>query len=278
MFSENYLNKKIPILCNTEYFNKTEYDIDIDGIIDFFNDYDDKLKKIDLSKWYYNNSKIEYKYNDFGYRSDNLNLIEYNDYVLTFGCSYSFGMGLFYEDTYSYKLAKELNLKNINLSVPGSGIDFHKLNTILFTNFFTKKKLPKMVIYQYPNDYRVRFSEVVDGSLRLFTDSGVDSDNTFDNYQYLSDYWINKKGEKYVQDLTTPLLLNNIWKFLGVPVFHITFDDYIQEYKSNYQEFEIYNIKDESTSLYELARDLSHNGVEFHNKVYEFILKKYKNG
>ena len=245
MLSENYLHKDLPILCDKGYFNKVEYDIDIEGVIDFFNDYDEKLKKINLENWYYKDSKIEYKYNEFGYRSDNLNLIEYKDYILTFGCSYSFGMGLHYEDTYSYTVAKSLDVKNINLSIPGSGIDYHKINTILFTNFFSKKRLPKLVIYQYPNDYRVRFSEVDKNSVRIFTDSGVDKDCVFDNYQYLSDYWINGKGEKYIQDLITPLILNNIWKFLGVPVIHLTFNDYNQEYKSNYQDFEIYNINDD---------------------------------
>jgi hypothetical protein len=67
-----------------------------------------------------------------------------------------------------------------------------------------------------------------------------------------------------------------------VPVYHITFgDDFPQEYKSDYQYFNIEKIKRPNYGnqyLYYMARDLTHEGREFHDKVKEIILNKIKNG
>ena len=198
---------------------------------------------------------------------------------MTFGCSYSYGQGLFYEDVYTTKLAKKLNLKNINLSIPGSGLKIQTYNTILFINNFIKKRLPKYVIYQYPHDYRVSFALKNGSDLHLETKT-INTGDDYINSEYIKKYFLENEGMKYLQDLLEPLYLNNIWEALNIPVFHITFGDYIQEYKSLHQKFDIINIESDSTKLdyYELARDLSHNGRKFHDKVYKTLLNKIKNG
>ena len=250
------------------------YDLDID----FNPTYDKLINSIDKSRWYYTDKKIWYHNNEYGFRSDNMSTIKDNNYILSFGCSYTFGVGLFYEDTYSYKLSQELDLKNINLGMPGSSSKEMLYNTTLFVNSY-KKRLPKYVVYQYPHDYRVPLTKYnkEDDCLRIKTDTAQMAD--FSKNQYIKDYYIENSGEKYLQDLLIPLYLNNIWKALGVPIFHITFEDYIQEYKSDFQNFEILNITDDNPkNIYELARDLSHNGIKFHDKVYKTILNKIKNG
>lgn len=257
--------------------HKILYDVDINPKYPKIA-YTRNFDKLDLDKWFYTNKRIPYQLNEYGYRSDKLSSIDDSDYILTFGCSYSYGTGLFYEDTYSYKLANKLNLKNINLAIPGGGISEMVYNTILFDNNFTNIRLPKYVVYQYPSDYRVTLGKEYSNldSIQLKT-IGV-SRNEYTEIDYINDYYIKNSGEKKIKDLLFPLYLNNIWESLGVPVFHITFDDYIQELKSDYQTFDILNIKDDCTSLYDKARDLSHNGIKFHDKVKEIILNKIKNG
>lgn len=261
-------------LVETNFVSKTNFDIDTNNLT-----FKSLLKEIDLDKWYYTNKKIPYTHNDYGYRCDDISSIEDNDYILTFGCSYSYGQGLFYEDVYTTKLAKKLNLKNINLSIPGSGLKIQTYNTILFINNFIKKRLPKYVIYQYPHDYRVSFALKNGSSLHLETKT-INTDDEYVNSEYIKKYFLENEGMKYLQDLLEPLYLNNIWETLNIPVFHITFGDYIQEYKSLHQKFDIINIESDSTKLdyYELARDLSHNGRKFHDKVYKTLLNKIKNG
>lgn len=234
------------------------------------------IKTIDTDKWYYKDKKIFYNYNEYGYRGDKLSTINDNDYLLTFGCSYTHGVGLENKHTYSHKLSKKLNLKNINLSVAGSGIQIQDLNTTLFVNYFKNIRLPKYVIYQYPNDYRVTLSKHIEDKLVIESQSA--SSKMYDENYYIENYYLKNQGEKYVKDVFIPLKINNIWESLGVPIFHITFNDYIQELKSDFQNFEILNIKDDNHNIYERARDLSHNGRKFHDKVYKTILNKIKNG
>ena len=114
------------------------------------------------------------------------------------------------------------------------------------------------------------------------TETAGHNTDRWDGDSYMNNYYIKNSGEKHLRDFTTPLYLNNIWESLGVPVFHITFNDYNQELKSDFQDFEILNIRESTYSqeeyLYYKARDLSHNGREFHDKVKEIILNKIKNG
>lgn len=276
-----YLKPEFKLLQLYKEPHKILYDIDID--LRYRKDsYEINFNKLNLDKWFYTNKRIPYQLNEYGYRSDKLSNIDDSDYILTFGCSYSYGIGLFYEDTYSYKLANKLNLKNINLAIPGGGISEMVYNTILFDNNFTNIRLPKYVVYQYPNDYRVTLGKEYPtlDNIELQT-IGV-SRNEYTQIDYINEYYIKNSGEKKIKDLLFPLYLNNIWESLGVPVFHITFNDYNQELKSDFQDFEILNIRKSTYSqeeyLYYKARDLSHNGREFHDKVKEIILNKIKNG
>ena len=276
-----YLKPEFKLLQLYKEPHKILYDIDID--LRYRKDsYEINFNKLNLDKWFYTNKRIPYQLNEYGYRSDKLSNIDDSDYILTFGCSYSYGIGLFYEDTYSYKLANKLNLKNINLAIPGGGISEMVYNTILFDNNFTNIRLPKYVVYQYPNDYRVTLGKEYPtlDNIELQT-IGV-SRNEYTQIDYINEYYIKNSGEKKIKDLLFPLYLNNIWESLGVPVFHITFNDYNQELKSDFQDFEILNIRESTYSqeeyLYYKARDLSHNGREFHDKVKEIILNKIKNG
>ena len=72
-------------------------------------------------KNYYINNPIEYKFNNFGYRT-------YDDFkkdkkgIVTLGCSFTEGIGLHLENTWSYKIAKYLDKPFYNLAVGGSGI------------------------------------------------------------------------------------------------------------------------------------------------------------
>lgn len=244
--------------------------------------YNELIKQVDLNRWYYTDKKIEYVHNKYGYRADELTTIDDSDYLLTFGCSYSYGTGLFYEDTYSHKLSQELNLKNINLAIPGSSLQIQQYNTTLFLNNFIEERLPKYVIYQYPHDYRVTLGEWDTGNYYLDLQTQTANDDSYGKNEYIKRYYLENSGQKFLQDYLTPLYLNNVWELLGVPVFHITFGDYIQEYKSVHQKFKIINIREKRIPhdeyLYYLARDLSHSGRDFHNDVYNTLLNKINNG
>lgn len=278
------ISENMPFAFNEALSNYNFKNMDLESVN---SDYYKKVKKLDKSKWYYFEKDIDYIHNEYGYRSDLISDIQSDDYLLTFGCSYSYGYGLFYEDTYSYKLSKKLGLKNINLSVPGTGLGFHIANSTLFLNYLINKniRLPKYVIIQYPSWSRLSFfeKEIQDEQINLLGKTASSSENRNIN-AYYKNYWILNAGESFKESMISPIYINNMWKSIGVPIFHIDFGDFNQDkYKSNFQNF---SIVDYSTlqdnqyeeNYYELARDLSHNGKEFHNMIFKDILNKIKNG
>ena len=64
--------------------------------------------------WYYYDKQIDYKYNSWGYRTKEFSELN-DDYILVFGCSFTEGIGLNYDDTWASKLGKKLNLDVFNL-------------------------------------------------------------------------------------------------------------------------------------------------------------------
>jgi hypothetical protein len=97
------ISKECPIIENVIQSNKT---------MDFNISDDEKMylkNKKELGKeWYYYDKKIEYKYNSWGYRTKEFDDVN-EDYILTFGCSFTEGIGLDYNDMWSTKLSKKLN-------------------------------------------------------------------------------------------------------------------------------------------------------------------------
>ena len=104
-----------------------------------------KTKPMD---WYYRNVAISYKRNSWGHRCKDIKDLDKNNYILTIGCSFTEGIGLEQEKTYTHVLAEKLNCDYYNLGLGGSGIDavLHNL-TMWLTNILDK---PKLVIIQYP--------------------------------------------------------------------------------------------------------------------------------
>lgn len=281
------ISKSKPIAYNPGLANQNHKDFDVESAGPEFHE---NLKLLDKTKWFYTNKSIDYIHNEYGYRSDSLEEIKTGDeYILTFGCSYSYGYGLHYEDTYSYKVSKHHNCKNINLSVCGTGIGFHKLNTTLFLNYLNVNslKFPKLVIYQYPSWTRMRLSTPLrDDYDGLMLSQKTHNFDTFDKdvTPFYKKYWIMDETEVYTEALHAPLFFNALWTGYNIPVFHMDWGDFNQKYKSDFQKFNIFDYSDfnknnhdnEIGYLYELARDLSHNGRDFHNSVANEIIEDTK--
>jgi hypothetical protein len=67
---------------------------------------------------------IEYSLNNYGFRTpDDMNLDGEGNVFL--GCSHTFGIGHYLDNTWSYKLNQKIGGKFWNLSVPGTGIMTH---------------------------------------------------------------------------------------------------------------------------------------------------------
>jgi hypothetical protein len=102
--------------------------------------------------WYYRNNEITYKRNKNGHRT-NLQISDLKTpYFLTTGCSFTEGIGINYEHTYSYLLSQSLGLENYNIGLSASGWDLLCQNLDIFLKLDIPK--PKFIILQWPGFYR----------------------------------------------------------------------------------------------------------------------------
>jgi hypothetical protein len=272
------LNKKVPVVHVTEKSNKILDFTQVDSE-DNFNLTKEKLGK----DWYYYDKDIEYKYNSWGYRSKEFSDLN-DDYILVFGCSFTEGIGLHYDDMWSTKLAKSLNMDVFNLSIGGSGPDVVLYNTILFHNLVLKSgKLPKYVIYQWTFENRTSYMFYhEDNLINLETFSASYPKEAYpENYKKYID-WYNEgflvnEGELIKQSNVSTLVSHNLWKTIGIPVYHWTWKN-----DFNMKKFELFHNSvevDQIEDCFEIkGRDGSHNGHLSQNIVVNKILEKIRNG
>lgn len=246
---------------------------------ELFNENRNKLN----DDWYYHNKPIEYRYNSWGYRTKEFDDLK-DDYIVTFGCSFTEGVGLHYDDLWSTKIGKKLNVDVFNLGVGATGPDFQMYNSILLHNFLlTNRKLPKMVIYQWPFKHRTSYmfnNENGKLDLELFSptyDKEIYPPNAKHYGQWYMESFLSNGGEKIKNVNFSILTSNNLWKSLGIPVFNWTWEDDFDIEGSEYfqHKIKLHSIIDNTNYL---ARDLSHNGHESQNLVVDEILKSIGNG
>jgi hypothetical protein len=102
--------------------------------------------------WIWRNKKIFYKTNKYGYRADEFETIDWNNYFLTFGDSNVFGIGLSNELIFPNIVAEKLAMKAVNLAIPGTGSDFVYYNFLTFLK--NSVNIPKFIVISWPNVYR----------------------------------------------------------------------------------------------------------------------------
>jgi hypothetical protein len=134
-------------LIGNEYTNRTLQWYSSDGE----EKYIENLKN-QSEDWYYRNASIEYRFNDYGHRSKQINELDFDNYILFTGCSHTEGVGIELEKTYPYLLAKLLNVDYYNMAVQGTGIDVVEYNLLSWFAKFSKK--PKFVVVQWPDHSR----------------------------------------------------------------------------------------------------------------------------
>jgi len=270
------ITNKCPIIKNfgssnqKMYFNSTDYE-----------ELYQKNKNEKGPDWYYYDNEIEYKFNSWGYRTKEFDDLE-NDYLLTFGCSYTEGVGLHYNDMWSTKLAKVLNMDIFNLGQGGTSPDFQMYNTILFFNYVTKlNKLPKLVVYQWPEIHRTvyAFKSKYYNEIEFETFSGArveeyypESPLQYGKWYYHS--YLENRGELIKNTNFCPMTVDALWKSAGVKVLHWTYStdfDMIHKESFTSNNVDLINVIDDSQGK---ARDCGHNGKDAQDIIIKYLLKK----
>jgi len=166
----------------------------------------------------YLKNPITYSYNNYGFRTpDDFNLE--GDGNVFLGCSHTFGIGHYLEDTWSYKLSKKIDGKNYNISEPGSGI----MTQYRYLNYFKDKIKFKNVFHYLPNEDWGRYEIINDDMfMGIFPDEYKSSylvDVLYNdkfihmvNYVYIDAirYMLNEMGCNYYLLTNSFLLLGEI--------------------------------------------------------------------
>ena len=120
-------------------------------------------------KLYWLNKKIEYKYNNEGFRAPYDFNNEANG-IVTLGCSFTEGVGLPYEYSWGYKLAKHLNLKHWQLAQGSMGLD---TAFRLLLAWHQKLKIKQVFLF-VPPMFRNEFIISDNNLIKIYLDKGED--------------------------------------------------------------------------------------------------------
>lgn len=252
----NFYNDK-PLLIRDEFVNKTLNWFSTDSQTNF------NKQSADFKKQY--NYEIVYKFNSFGHRTKEIGELN-SDFLLTFGCSYTEGVGLNTNQIWNSHVSNNLGLDLYNCAIEATGIDIQYYNSTLWKN--SKLPKPKLVIVQWPHKSRKQFGVQWHESIEL---KDMSLTNTKDGNWWGKRYIV-EPGEMNLNNFMWYENFNNIWESLNVPVLNFTWDDDLEPalIRSNYKLWYII------PGVYDKARDNGHDGPEFHSSTAKQLMEILK--
>ena len=252
------------------YVGKT---IPSDSIDTLLKNKQDAFNKLDANDWVENGvvKEIDYKINIHGCRSKNFNEILDKPIIIGIGCSITYGVGLRQEQTWLHNLAEKLNCEYVNLSMPGCSLAI----TSLFCCEYVLKifKNVKAVFVFVPPPNRLE--------LLSYTDIGESLNPIEEQDIHVEDFLVDLE-----QARDENRKFNNIEKKILRSLDHTTFlktlkDQKMIEYKCQNLNIPYYSL-DSSTFIvptdlpkYKKARDLLHDGPQYHEDITNDFYKMY---
>jgi len=193
-----------------------------------------------LEKYNFVNAVIEYRFNNDGFRGQEID----NSECLCFGCSFTMGTGIHEESTWPAQLSKIINASVANLGHAGSSND----SALRFALHYVSKLKPKIAVWLQTDMFRL---EIIDEHTRIVDNVII---NHLENSPYQNDYFIKQWS------------LNEINQQLNLCKNTLAFKQICQENSTKC----IILLRDEVLHL-DMARDLMHPGRESNKKLAERI-------
>jgi hypothetical protein len=209
----------------------------------------EKIAKTQPSDWEYFTKEITYQRNSYGHRCKEIADLN-SEFILFVGCSLTEGISLAIEDTYAYKLSKDLNIDYYNLGVSACGPDLTSLNISYW--FKNIKRVPKFIVLQWPAVNR-KFERIEENSLIPIGAWIIDRFNFVD--EKLKQNFISGVDSNYFSHYFDVLRLTTIayLSALNIPVIELFADDF---------------------DRIDLARDLTHPGIKSNDRIVSIIKSK----
>ncbi len=220
--------------------------------------------------WHYRSKEVFYRRDDLGYRSKNLYEIDKSNFFITYGCSYTEGVGLAEDETWPYVLGSELEMDYLNHGLGGTGSQVIFLNSMCFIS--NTKLRPKFVVCQWPSIARQIFKR-----LDVWTDMVPQSmGKVLKVPEALAQWDYSVKTESYLFDSYIAFKSTQaIWNAVGVPVYNWCMNT---EYNKTAEEHvcDLYFPTDRDHEPQNMARDGSHWGRNYHIDTAKKIAQKLR--
>lgn len=197
----------------------------------------------------YSKSPIEYRLNNYGFRTDD-KLTPISEGNIYLGCSHTFGIGHHIENTWGYKLSKEVGGAFWNLAEPGSGV----LTGYRYLKYWIEHLDVKNVFVFYPHRNRFEFFNPEENAYHTLTENYI---GITDDVKAILNHKINMDTLSELGYNALKLLCNK----KGVKLYFI---DTIPDIKYNTPNFE----DDE-------ARDLLHMSITAQHVIFQEFLEQY---
>jgi hypothetical protein len=202
---------------------------------------DNLNKNYDLLKKYnWIGTDISYKFNSYGFRSDEFS---HDPGIVFLGCSYTVGVGLPVESTWSHIVSTKLNLKRYNLGIGGASND----TAFRLGHHWIPQLQPKLVIFLSTEPTRTELH-----TASMVENIGVDED-VYTNSAYYKE-WITNQANVDMNYEKNLLAIKQICSEHNIKFRHEKFS----------------NIKKTA----QLARDLAHPGIESNKLIAGYFLSK----
>ena len=233
------------------------------SIVNYTTPDNEELFKENLAKYpdnkellHYRDNPIKYGLNDYGFRTpDNFDNAEEEGNVFL-GCSHTFGIGHYLENTWSWRLNQKIGGKFWNLSAPGTGIG---TAARLLGEFKNKLKIKNIFLYT-PFCYRYEVYEAKKGVW-----INISPANVFHHYIEVSDevrFILGQEENMRLNWRTNLAAIKYYAHEVGAKLFSIENIDFYVNNNDNFPE---------------IARDILHPGVSYQDLVYDKFLDAYKN-
>jgi hypothetical protein len=212
-----------------------------------------KNLKTQSKDWSWRTRPIKYSLNRQGFRCGEFDSLDWNNSILAFGCSNTFGVGVDDSDTWPSRLSQFIMNPVINLAQGGQGWGFNWVNSV---RVIEAGHRPKAVIYYWPTTERMfTLPDPRNPNLVLGHGSWTTEKNALTLDTKLGLYWVMDPRIGYFWAQQYRLSLDIMWGQLGVPVYHFTW-----VYLQPRQDMEYIPLYLNPKDLTLRARDLAHPG------------------
>ena len=196
----------------------------------------ERLQELKSNSWL--NTKIEYSFNSYGFRSEEFST---SPSILYLGCSFTVGIGLRVEHSWPYLVSTAMNLKCFNLGLGASSND----TAFRMAEYWIKQLKPKIVLLLSPFFLRYEtLQQQKDGTLLSI------------------DHSINDKIVKNQMICEENNRLNKIKNKLAIKMIA----------ENNYANFFSYDT--ETFPMIDQARDLQHPGIQSNKSFANIVLNQ----